>query len=190
MGTGKDITERKRAEEALKEKDKFIESMLQSSAVATFVIDSKHNVIYWNKACEDLTGIKSEDLMGANDHWKAFYDHRRPCVSDIIIDSKFDDMANLYKVYAKSVLIPDGLCAEGWYPNLGGKNRYIAFDAAPICDANGKTIAAIETLQDITERKHTEEALRHSLEETARGQRLLLALSQAAQAVQRAHTPD
>jgi len=43
---------------------------------------------------------------------------------------------------------------------------------------------------DITEGKRAEEALRHSLEETARGRRLLLALSQAAQAVQRAHTPD
>jgi len=43
---------------------------------------------------------------------------------------------------------------------------------------------------DLTERKRAEEALRHSLEETARGQRLLLALSQAAQAVQRARSPD
>jgi signal transduction histidine kinase len=43
---------------------------------------------------------------------------------------------------------------------------------------------------DITERKRAEKALQHSLEETARGQRLLLALSQAAQAVQRARTPE
>ena len=46
-----------------------------------------------------------------------------------------------------------------------------------------------EALQrEITERKRVEEALRRSLEKTAHGQRLLLALSQAAQAVQRAHT--
>jgi len=38
-------------------------------------------------------------------------------------------------------------------------------------------------------RKRAEEALRHSLEETARGQRMLLVLGQAAQAVQRVHTP-
>jgi PAS domain S-box-containing protein len=43
---------------------------------------------------------------------------------------------------------------------------------------------------DITARKQTDESLRRSLEQTARGQRLLTALSQVAQAVQRAHTPE
>ncbi len=47
-----------------------------------------------------------------------------------------------------------------------------------------------ELRETITARKRAEESLRRSLEETARGQRLLLALSQAAQAVQRARTPD
>ncbi|TRZ52184.1 PAS domain S-box protein, partial [bacterium] len=158
-GSNHDITDRKRVEEALKEKDKFMDSIIQSSAVATFVVNAEHKVIYWNKACEDLTGIKSEELLGTSDHWKAFYDHRRPCVADIIIDNTFNEMTNLYKVYSNSVLIPDGIRAEGWYPNLGGKNRYIVFDAAPIRDDNGKITAAIETLQDITERKQAEDAL-------------------------------
>ncbi|MDD5169456.1 MAG: diguanylate cyclase, partial [Syntrophales bacterium] len=157
-----EIAKRRRIEERLKEKDQFLESIIQNSAVATFVVNPEHKVIYWNKACEDLTGIKSEDLLGTNDHWKAFYDHPRPCIADIIIDNKIDEMTNLYPVYARSVLIPDGIRAEGWYPNLGGKNRYIVFEAAPIHDNHGKISAAIETLQDITERKQAEEALRTS----------------------------
>lgn len=47
-----------------------------------------------------------------------------------------------------------------------------------------------ELESEITKRKQAEEALQRSLQETARGQRLLLALSQVAQAVQRARTPD
>jgi PAS domain S-box-containing protein len=43
---------------------------------------------------------------------------------------------------------------------------------------------------DITERKQAEEATCRSIEQTARGQRLLLALSRAAQAVERARTTD
>jgi signal transduction histidine kinase len=54
------------------------------------------------------------------------------------------------------------LHAEGWYTNLGGKDRYLVFDAAPIYDPNGKVIAAIETLQDITKRKKTEEKLQRA----------------------------
>jgi PAS domain S-box-containing protein len=168
-GSNRDITNRKKAEEELKGKDKFLESMVQSSAVATFVVNAEHKVIYWNRACEDLTGMKSEDLLGTSDHWKAFYDHPRPCVADVIIDNKINEMTNFYKVYARSVLIPDGIRAEGWYPNLGGKNRYIVFDAAPIRDDNGKITAAIETLQDITKRKQAEDALQE-------GQRQLKAI--------------
>jgi PAS domain S-box-containing protein len=47
-----------------------------------------------------------------------------------------------------------------------------------------------ELQMQIVERKRAEEALRLSVEQTTRGQRLLLALSQAAQAVQRALSPD
>jgi len=161
-----EIAKRQLAEERLKEKDQYIESIVQGSAVALFVINPEHKVIYWNKACEDLTGIKSEDILGTNEQWKAFYDHPRPCVADIIIDNKLDEMTNLYLDYVKSVLIPDGIRGEGWYPNLGGKNRYIAFDAAPIHDAHGKISAVIETIQDITERKRAEEDLRESQEYT------------------------
>ncbi len=161
-----EITERKLVEEKLKEKDQFVESIVQGSAIAIFVINPEHKVIYWNKACEDLTGIKSEDILGTNEQWKAFYDYPRPCIADIIIDSKFDEMTNFYPVYTRSVLIPDGIRAEGWYPNLGGKNRYIMFEAAPTHDSHGKISAAIETLQDITERKRAEEDLRESQEYT------------------------
>jgi diguanylate cyclase (GGDEF)-like protein/PAS domain S-box-containing protein len=157
--SNRDITERRQAEEALKEKDRFAESMIESSAVATFVIDAGHKVIYWNKACEDLTGIKAEDVIGTPDHWKAFYDHPRPCVADIIIDNTFDDMGRFYEIHSRSDLIPNGICAESWYPNLGGKIRYVLFDAAPIYDEHGKLTAAIETLKDITARKQVEEEL-------------------------------
>ena len=143
-----------------------MEFIVQGSAVAFFVINPEHKVIYWNKACEDLTGIKSEEILGTNEQWKAFYDHPRPCVADIIIDNKFDEMTNLYPDYGKSVLTPNGIRTEGWYPNIGGKNRYIVFDAAPTHDVHGKISAAIETLQDITERKRVEEDLRESQEYT------------------------
>ena len=164
IGVILDITDQKTWEEALREKEIAIEAMVQSSAVATFVIDSEHKLLYWNKACEELTGAKAKDLIGTSDHWKAFYDHRRPCVADVIIDNRFEDMSKLYKVYSKSTLIPNGLHAEGWYPNLGGKERYIVFDAAPIYNANGALIAAIETLHDMSGQKRTEDALRETSE--------------------------
>ncbi|MFA5144480.1 MAG: PAS domain S-box protein [Candidatus Omnitrophota bacterium] len=142
------------------EKERIIGSIIQGSAVATFVVDLGHKIVSWNAACEELTGIKSKGLIGTSDHWKAFYKDRRPCLADLVIDNKTRGLDKLYAVYAKSVLVPDGLRAEGWHHNLGGKSRYIIFDAAPIYGPAGRMIAAIETIQDLTELKATEEALR------------------------------
>ena len=158
-----DITERKRAEMEIREKQRLVESVIQNSAIAAFVIDSKHEVIHWNKACEELTGINAEEVLGTDLHGQAFYGHKRPCVADIVIDGKFEDMHTWYKKYAKSNLVPNGIHAEGWYLRLGDRERYIIFDAAPIYNTKGELIAAIETLLDITEQKRMEEALEHRI---------------------------
>ncbi|MDO9080738.1 MAG: ATP-binding protein, partial [Desulfuromonadales bacterium] len=63
-----------------------------------------------------------------------------------------------YDQSSRSPLTPDGLQSEGWYAALNGKARFIFFDAAPVRDSEGKIIAAIETVQDITGRKEAEEA--------------------------------
>jgi GAF domain-containing protein/anti-sigma regulatory factor (Ser/Thr protein kinase) len=58
-------------------------------------------------------------------------------------------------------------------------------------ERTAELIKANEQLQrEIAERKQTEEILRYSQKQTARSHRLLLALSQAAQAVQRVRTPE
>jgi signal transduction histidine kinase/CheY-like chemotaxis protein len=147
----------KNIEKDLNEQKEFYENLLQYSAVATFVIDAEHKVIYWNKACEMLTGISSSDILGTTDHWKAFYEKKRPTVADLIIDGADARMPDYYTTYGRSSLISNGLRAEGWYPNLPAGRRYIIFDAAPIYNENREIKAAVETLQDITTLKYYEE---------------------------------
>lgn len=147
-------------DESLKEQKRFTENLIESSAAAIFVLDPQHRVILWNKACEALTGFDADTLVGTTNHWQAFYDHGRPCLSDIILDMGKNGHDSLYEVYEKSTLVPDGLHAEGWYRNLNGRERYLAFDAAPVYDEKGGLLAAIETLNDITERKRAEADMR------------------------------
>ncbi len=155
------MTDRTRADESLQEDRKFAETLIEHSAVATFVLDTDHRVLIWNKACTELTGFPASQMIGTHNQWKAFYDHKRPCLSDIVLDGESSDLPNLYPIYGKSALSPGALYAEGWYQNLNGKDRFLLFDAAPVYDSKGKLIAAIETLQDITEHKQAE-ALRES----------------------------
>lgn len=162
VGTILDISDRKRAEMELEEQKRFSEEILQNAAAAAFVLDANHNVIVWNRACEELTGVRCESLLGTDGHWRAFYDHKRPCLADFVIDGKVKELPDFYTKLNKSALVPDGLVAEGW-SELSGNRRYVIFNAAPSRNAKGELIAVIQTLDDITDRKKAEEHLSGSL---------------------------
>jgi len=144
----------------LLEKEKaFTEQLLTYTAVPTFVIDAGHRVLSWNRACEELTGIGAAEVVGGSEPWRGFYPAPHPVLADIVVDGSLHLMADLYECYADSPLIPDGLRAEGWFL-VKGRQRFLSVDAAPILDAEGQVIAAVETLQDVTVRASTEEQLR------------------------------
>ncbi|MGO9612311.1 MAG: response regulator [Dissulfurispiraceae bacterium] len=170
-GIMRDVTEKKRTEEALREQERLSEGLIEHSAVATFVLNRHHEVVLWNKACEELTGIRVSEMKGTDNQWKAFYDHKRPCLADVVIEGTVDNLASLYPTLKKSALAPNGLYAERWYRNLKGEDRFILFDAVPLYDSKGELVLVIETLQDITERKLLEEELqkaKHAAEDASR----------------------
>ncbi|MHB8766458.1 MAG: PAS domain-containing protein [Deferrisomatales bacterium] len=169
----RDVTGQRRAEGAAQAQTEFTRSLLQGSAVATFVIDADHRVRFWNRACEELTGLSAADLVGTADQWKAFYPHPRPCLADLVVDGTEERMAGLYPTWGRSALAPEALHAEAWNDHLGAARRYISFDAAPIRDAQGRLVAAVETIQDLTDHQQ-------ALEEIAR---LARAVEQAVEAV-------
>jgi transcriptional regulator with PAS, ATPase and Fis domain len=126
------------------------------SAVAIFIITTDHEVIFWNKACEILTGITSPEILNTKNHWQPFYKEHRPTLADIVIDGTHSRLPELYIKYGKSKLSPEGINAEGWYEGVGGEKRYMVFDAVPIFNSSGEVVAAIETLHDQTESKQIE----------------------------------
>jgi len=136
-----------------------LQALVNSSAVATFAISPDHKVIYWNTACEELTGLKAEEVMGTGNHWRAFYPRARPCLADIVISREYARLPELYPKYGPSALQKDGLYAEGWYESLGGRKRFIIFDAVPVYNRHGELVAVAETLQDITSHKQNDAEL-------------------------------
>ncbi|MCK5723149.1 MAG: PAS domain S-box protein, partial [Gammaproteobacteria bacterium] len=165
IGVIRDITERKNAERILQEEKEFSANLIQHCAIPAFVVDSQHKILYWNKACEELTGFKAENMIGTSDHGNVFHGCNRPCIVDCVIDDNFDELSKYYTIYGTSIYAPDGLYAEEWMQNIGGKERYLIFDAAPIKNSKGELIAVVETLQDITQLKQAEEVLQKYTEE-------------------------
>jgi two-component system, NtrC family, sensor kinase len=159
-----DITIHKRLEETFAEQKTFFQQMIANAAVPIFVLDTNHNVIIWNKACEGLTQIPAEKIIGTNDHWKAFYNHARPCLADFVLNNENKIIATYYDKTQQSAFVEHGLLAEGWFPCVGQQKRFLFFDAAPIYNANGSIIGAIETVLDNTQQKQILEELQLSEE--------------------------
>jgi PAS domain S-box-containing protein len=133
-----------------------------ASPVATFVINTDHVVTHFNKACESLlAGVKAADMIGERKLGQVFYGHDRPVLADLIVDqTSHEELANLYTNQAhRSQLIADGYETEAFFPTLGDGGRWLFFTAAPLRHADGSIAGAVETLQDITDRKHAEETL-------------------------------
>jgi len=156
----RDRTARKKLEEALWESEQRLKNILHGSPIPAFVIDKNHNVLFWNKALEQLTGIKADVIIGTSHHWKAFYDKERPCMIDLLIDNRTNMIPQWYKrKYIQSVLLEDAYEATDFFPSLGVRGKWLHFTGAVIKDSTGNIVCGLETLEDITERKRAEEAL-------------------------------
>lgn len=158
-GTFRDITKRKQLEEQFLEQKNITEKMIKFSAVPIFVLDKNHVVTNWNKACEKMTGITGQRVVGTREHWRGFYPSERACLADLVLDAAYDSFPKFYEAFDTSTFLHDGVRSEGWFDNVGGKRRYLIFDAVPIYNRAKELVAVIETLQDISERKKLGEEL-------------------------------
>ncbi len=150
----------------------MLAKIIDGSPIPAFVISKQHKVTHWNTAIEALSGIKREEIIGTDEQWRAFYTEKRPAMADLIVDEALANEVEVYYPgkYKKSRLIDGAYEAEDFFPDLGRNGKWLHFTASPIRDSNGEIIGAIETLEDITERKIAEDNLRYYLQEVTRAQ--------------------
>nr|WP_320160446.1 PAS domain S-box protein [uncultured Methanoregula sp.] len=152
-----DVTERVKAERATIERDRLLHTIFHIPTAPQFYIDRNHKVVFWDRALEIMTGIKAEEVVGTHDHWKAFYPAEHPCLADLVIDGNKEKIAELYP--GCGPLSPD---AEGRYEYTGlftisGRDgRWLRLTAMPIRDAAGNLTGAMETVEDVTDKKNRE----------------------------------
>ncbi len=138
----------------------FAVNLMEHLVVPTFVLDAECRVIIWNRACERLTGVAAEEVLGTSDHWRAFYSKPRLCLADILAKGLAADLDKLYAFHTEVSEYGHGMKAENWcvMPRIG-ERLYLAVDAGPIYADDGQLVAVVETLRDMTDYKNAQMAL-------------------------------
>ena len=134
----------------------FAHQLMETLAIPIFVLDTTSRVMFWNRACERLTGVPARDIIGTREHWRSFFEERRPTLADLLIEERAAE------AHQPRIGLPDDphLSAESWcdMPRMG-RRRYLAADASPIYDERGRLAAVVETLRDMTDEKLAQIAL-------------------------------
>jgi PAS domain S-box-containing protein len=141
-----DITERKQAEEALRESEERFRLLASSSPVGIFQADSEGNGIYVNEKVREFTGFTQEEHFG--DGWsKAIYP---------------DDRKDVFREWRRMIEGDGGFKTEFRFLSSDGVVTWVSTQAVLLQDDSNRKTGFIGTLTDITERKLFEEAFRFS----------------------------
>jgi two-component system cell cycle sensor histidine kinase/response regulator CckA len=149
VGIGRDITQRKRAEEALREERDRAQTYLDMAGVMFVVINADENVSLLNRRGCQILGYKEEEIAGKN-----WFDTCIPARLRDQVRAVFDQlMASQVEVaeyYENPVVTREG------------KERIIAWHNTLLRDTTGKTIGTLSSGEDITERKQAEEEIQQA----------------------------
>lgn len=165
-GIVKDITARKQAElEILREKQTTA-GILEGLPVATFVVDREHRIVYWNRACEKLTGISREEILGTSREGLPFYTHEGPSMASLVVEQNYKALERIFgqKNLRRSPNLPVAFEAYEYFPDFQGSERYFYNTCSPIYDEQGQIQGAVQAIVDVTERELLARELKDSEE--------------------------
>jgi len=148
---------RKQAERSLLESERRLSDIINFLPDATFAVDEAGNVIAWNRAIEEMTGVPAAAMLGKGDFEYAipFYGSRRRVLINLL-DAADEVTAPLYSDSYRS---GTSLTAETDIILPKGNRIHVLARASRLYNQEGEITGAIESIRDITARKRDEAAL-------------------------------
>ncbi|MCG3113272.1 MAG: PAS domain S-box protein [Candidatus Manganitrophus sp. SB1] len=148
IGITRDITERKRAEEALVQAEARLRLALQAGRIGTWDWNMATGQIIWSQGHEELWGMAPGAFKGTY----AEFDARLHPEDRDGLQTAVEEALAQRRTYCHEfrVIWPDGSL------------HWMAGQGEPLFDSADQPVRMIGVVQDITERKRAEEALRES----------------------------
>jgi len=139
------INARRRAEDALREKNQMLESIINSSPAAIIVLDSDLDVTLWNPESERIFGWGREEVLG----------RPYPIVPE---DLRDELMGNVRDLNQRGSL----RSMETQRMHKDGSLIEVSLSTAPLLDGDGTTIGYMAMFADVREQKRAQQALQES----------------------------
>ena len=154
LGTASDVTQRKRAEEALGEARsraeqhaRNFEATLAAVQDFVFVFDKEERFVFANRALLALWGLTADDAVGKTMEELSYPEETRVCVTASI----------------REVIETGGpVSNEVPYRSLGGASGHYEYTLAPVFDASGAVVQIAGSARDTTKRRAAEDALKEA----------------------------
>ena len=141
----RDITERKRMEEALRQSEERYRTILEETEDGYFEVDLAGNFTFFNDATCRKLGYSREELMGMN--YRVYTGEK--------------DIATVYKVFNDVYQTGEPVEGFSWEAiRSDGTRRFAEVSVSPIRSKEGEIIGFRGVSHDVTERKRMEEELR------------------------------
>jgi len=155
----KTAVNRKKTEKQARDTEKRLNDIINFLPDATFAIDAEGNVIAWNRAIEEMTGIPAKDILGKGNYEYSipFYGERRPILIDLISIPDEEFGRGKYAIIKKE---GDILIAETTLPRPLGRYSVLMGKASFLYNDEGHISGAIESIRDITEQKRADAVLK------------------------------
>ena len=158
-GSHEDITDRKDAEEALRQSQERYRSVIAAMQDGILLLDADGGIRECNRAAERILGLSADQLMGRSPHdprWRAVREDGAPVPGDTNPAMVTLRTGRPCTDKVMGVHKPDGTLT------------WITVNAQPLFQADGRTLAGVAaSFEEITDRKRTEEQLRRTVAELA-----------------------
>ena len=145
--------EKREAETDLRAERDFIAAVLSTVGALVVVFDREGRVVRFNRACEEATGYRFEELSGRTIWDLVLTAEERAAVEQIFADIAAGRFPSEY---------------ENYWRHREGSRRLIAWSNTALLDQDGRVEYVIATGLDVTERRAAEEAERRNRDEVDR----------------------